>query len=195
MSLQTEESTGYYVVLLERLFQSFNADNGRTISTLFLDIACQFGGAFDRWEPILQISFFSTLCLLARRRVSDSTNSNGIHIDGLTCLSSLCMDPFISRLIERLEARNPAATAAARAAQLAIGPWHLLPHKARQVFERLILSSNKSLFILKETFSIYNVVASAHLLAFLSLNMLVCNEKLPFFVAKQPLSLRLFNHR
>ena len=41
---------------------------------------------------------------------------------------------LLLRLIERLEAKNPAAAAAAQAAQLAIGPWHLLPHKARQVY-------------------------------------------------------------
>ena len=47
-SLQTEESTGYYVIMLERCFLAMNGNNGRKLATIFLDIACQFGGAFNR---------------------------------------------------------------------------------------------------------------------------------------------------
>ena len=50
------------------------------------------------------------------------------------------------RLIERLRARCPQAAAAAEAAQLAIGPWHLLPHRARCALGTLVSSSYTQAF-------------------------------------------------
>ncbi|KAF5825424.1 hypothetical protein DUNSADRAFT_10214, partial [Dunaliella salina] len=81
-SLLSEESTGYYVTVLERFFKAYNETNGRSASLVFMDIACQFGGARSRLE-------------------------------------------------QRLGVEDAAAAAAARAADFVIGPWHLLPHKAR----------------------------------------------------------------
>ena len=56
-------------------------------------------------------------------------------------LQKLHVSKLTHRLIERLRARCPQAAAAAEAAQLAIGPWHLLPHRARCALGTLVSSS------------------------------------------------------
>jgi len=52
-SMPTEECTGYYVQMLENVFLSFNEKEGRKVASVFIDIACQFGGAFNRCALVL----------------------------------------------------------------------------------------------------------------------------------------------
>jgi len=52
-SMPTEECTGYYVQMLENVFLTFNEKEGRKVASVFIDIACQFGGAFNRCALVL----------------------------------------------------------------------------------------------------------------------------------------------
>ncbi len=53
VSLPTEENHTYYEIMLEDLLPSYSPVHGRKLGCFFLDVACKFHHAMDRWAACM----------------------------------------------------------------------------------------------------------------------------------------------